>query len=143
MTRKERLKKLLERRKQRDQVIVVHIVPAPGGDPKRPLVIGGTPARRDAILAKWDAEHPHIAPRPTGPWTHASEGSPGAAPVPPAASQLSAEARTGYDQPVGDSCPQSGAPAPSTRLTCRCGALVEVPAGESITCRPCGTVFRG
>jgi hypothetical protein len=141
MTRRERLKKLLERRKQREQIIVVDFVPAPGSHPIRPLVIGGTPAQRDAILAKWDAEHPNVPPRPTGRWTKAPECSPGTAPMPATASQRTAGVPTVHDRPVGDISAPSGAPASSTRATCHCGALGEAPAGGFITCRSCGAVF--
>ena len=140
MTRRERLKKLLDRRKQQERIIIVHFDPH-GGPEIRPIVIGGTPAQRDAILAKWDAEHPNI-PQPTGPWARASEASPGTAPVTAQAIQQAVAAATGHDQPVVDSGAHPGAPAPSGQLKCRCGAVVEGTAGGRITCRLCGTVFR-
>jgi hypothetical protein len=143
MTRRERLKKLIDRRKQREQIIVVQLLALPGGHPERPMVIGGTPAQRDAILAKWDAENPNIPPRATGPWTKAPESSPGAAPVPAPARQLPAGAPTVHDRPAGDISAPLDASLSSTRRTCDCGALGEEPVGGYITCRTCGTVFCG
>jgi len=133
MTRRERLKKLIDRRKQREQIIVINLLPAPADPPGRPMVIGGSRVQRDAILAKWDAEHPNVPPRPTGAWTKAAEGSPGATPSQP----------TVHDRPAGETTAPPGAAASSTRLTCPCGALGEEPAGGFITCRSCGTVFCG
>jgi len=122
MTRRERLKKLLDRRKQRDRVIIVNFDPH-GGPAIRPVVIGGTSTERDAILARWDAEHPNVSPRRSGHWTETVESS-------------------------RDSSAQPGAPAPSTQFTstqlnCRCGAVVEVLAGGRVTCQPCGRLFGG
>jgi len=142
MTRRERLKKLLGRRKQKDRITVITFEPF-GDGPHRPIVFGGTPAQRDAILTKWDAEHPSSPPQAPGHWSKAYEASPGTAPEGTPAIQQPPGAPAGHDELIVDSGAHPGAPASSTQLTCGCGAVVEASAGGPVTCRSCGTAFRG
>jgi hypothetical protein len=142
MTRRERLKKLLERRREKAGVTIIMFEPF-GDGPQRPVVLGGTQAQRDAILAKWDAEHPNIPSQPPGPWSKASATSHGIAPAIAPDIQQPAGVPIGHDQPIVESGTQPGAPAPATKLTCRCGVVVETPVAGPVTCRSCGTASSG